>query len=203
MVKAVLATAAVIVFALLVWGSINAPTCTQKEMRAQAEATRLAIENEKAQVELEVEQGAASARIAAAQTVSMGAAIACVLFLFALAVVVPLWLYNRASMAYAKQGLYPIVVRPGLRGVAIYDANRLPGTSLQVTSQAQAIQLAASLAQGDMTAHERSGAMQEIGRAFQPARSSALLDPPIVQSTLTASHVERLLLEGGDNDDNR
>jgi len=203
--KAVLVVGGVLLLVwcgLLLW-ALGRPTPEQAHVRAQAEATRLAIDNEQEQVELQVKQGAASARIAAQQTFFLGLAIAGVLFVLGLALVVPLWMYNRASMAYPRHGLYPIVVRPGLRGMSIYDANRLPGPDVMITSQAQAVQLAAALSDGKgMTAHERSAAMQGIGKVFQPQpRPAGLLDPPITRSELTASHVERLLLEDGRQDD--
>lgn len=193
----------VVSVALLLNGLANTPTCDQKAMRAQAEATRLAIDNEKALVDLQVAQGAASARVAALQTWFMGLAIAGVMFLVLLALVIPFWTYNRATMAYAHGGLYPVVVKRGLRGVTIYDANRIPGVNPQVTGQAQAVQLAAAIAQGDgLTAGERSAAMQGIGKVFLPEpRGEALLDPPLIRSDLTLSHVRRLLLEDGQNDD--
>jgi len=203
--KTILTLGMVLGVVILVVALVRGPiTREERQIQAQAEATRLAVQNERAQienaraeVELRVNQGAASARIAALQTWYMGLAIAGVLIVLLLALVIPLWMYNRASMAYPRHGLYPIVVRPGIRGTTVLDANRLPGPNLQVTSQAQAVQLAASLARDDMTPHERSVTMQEISRAFQPA----LLDPPIERSGLTISHVERLLLEDGQDGD--
>lgn len=196
----------VLLLVVCVWAlwSLGRVTPQEAEVRTQAEATRLAIENERAEVELRVQQGTAQARIAAKRAFLVALVFAGSTLVVLLALVIPLWLYNRASMAYPRGGIYPIVVRQGLRGVTIYDANRLPGPNGMVTSQAQAIQLAAVLAEGGgMTAQERSAAMQEIGRAFQPGeQGAAVYDPPIVHSPLTVSHVERLLLEGGDDDDN-
>lgn len=187
---------------LLLNSIANAPSSDQKAARAVGEATRLAIENERAQVEVYVARGAADARIAAAQARYVGLSLVLLIFALLLALVLPFWMYNRATMAYARRGLYPVVVQRGLSGTTVVDPNRLLGANPMITSQAQAIQLAAALSEGDgMTPTERRTAMQEIGRTFQPARSPALLDPPIVQSTLTAAHVERLLLESGVRDD--
>ena len=202
---AIAALTLVVWLALLGLAKYGVTTPEERQAKAIGEATRVAIANveqrakaDQALVDLKVKQDTAQSRIMALELWYLGLALAGTFLALGLALVVVLWLYNRASMAYPRHGLYPIVVRPGLRGVSIYDANRLPGPNPMITSQAQAIQLAAALSDGEgMTAHERSAAMQEIGRAFQPARSPALLDPPIVQSTLTASHVERLLLEEG------
>ena len=74
-----------------------APTCEEKAVRAQATATRLAIENAQEQVDLQVKQGAASARIAALQSFYTALTTVGLLVVLALAVIVLLWLYNRAS----------------------------------------------------------------------------------------------------------
>jgi len=176
------------------------------------EKERLETEKLRAQVRMEQERREALEPWVRVFYIALGTVI--ILSLAGLSTVVIIALYNRwaATVPPTAMGLYPLLrARLGLRGpVVIHDPNRqpiattiygkdgptfpqLPGQA-QATAQAQLVQATAARYREHQTIVNEY--YQLHGQQPEPKRLSAPHPEPEI-STLEPSHVERLLLEEG------
>lgn len=201
--KVLVLTSLAIVILLLVLMACNSEPNWEQE--------QLATEKLRAQVRMEQERREALEPWVRVFYIALGTVI--ILSLAGLSTVVIIALYNRwaATVPPTATGLYPLLrARLGLRGpVVIHDPNRqpmattiygkngptfpqLPGQA-QATAQAQLVQATAARYREHQTIVNEYYVQPQTG---EPKHLSAPLPEPEI-STLEPSHVERLLLEEG------
>ena len=205
--KVLVLTSLAIVILLLVL--VLAAACNSEPNWEQEQLT---TEKLRAQVRMEQERREALEPWVRVFYIALGVVI--ILSLAGLSAVIIVALYNRwaATVPPTATGLYPLLrARLGLRGpVVIHDPNRqpiattiygkdgptfpqLPGQA-QATAQAQLVQATAARYREHQTIVNEY--YQLHGQQPEPKRLSAPLPEPEI-STLEPSHVERLLLEEG------